>query len=188
MFVVRFRQRRSRIPKNKSSPLTVPKKKIFLDGLAVCGSKSIGENGARKKKTAFDRPVATERTPPRPRRTASRRDISNRKTAGGGGPRGSRRRCGSGRRRATPPDDRRRPRTAGRRARRLPPGAARFACHRRGRFSTSRRSRMLPCGMRSLPLDRLFPVVQRQRRIVRTGLQRRRRRVLGAAASSDVQR
>ena len=88
------------------SQFTVPKKKVFLDSPTVCGSKSIGENGARKKKTAFDRPVATERTPPRPRRTASRRDISNRKTAGGGGPRGSRRRHQNGLCRAMRPDDR----------------------------------------------------------------------------------
>ena len=92
------RQHRSCIPKNKSSPFTVPKKKIFLDSPTVCGSKSIGENGARKNKMAFNRPVATGRTPPRPRGTASQDDISNQKAAGGGGPRGSQRQRRSGRR------------------------------------------------------------------------------------------
>ena len=49
---------------------------------------------------------------------------------------------------------------------------ARFARHRRGVFSTSRRSQTLLRVMHSSPLDRLFPVVQRQQQIVRTGLQR----------------
>ena len=47
---------------------------------------------------------------------------------------------------------------------------------------------MLPHGIRSSHLHRLFPVVQRQQRLERTGLQPRQQRVLGAAASSDIQR
>ena len=70
----------------------------------------------------------------------------------------------------------------------VPVLVARFEHHQCGGFSTSRRSWMLPRGIRSSPLYRLFPVIQRQRGIVQTGLQYGRRRVLGAAASSDVRR
>ena len=41
----------------------------------------------------------------------------------------------------------------------VPVSVTRFAHHQRGGFSTSQRLWMLPRGMRSLPLDRLFPVV-----------------------------
>ena len=70
----------------------------------------------------------------------------------------------------------------------VPVSVTRFAHHQRGGFSTSQRLWMFPRGMRSLPLNRLFPVVQQQRRIVRTVLQRGPRRVTGAAVSSDVRR
>ena len=46
---------------NLHSPLTTPQKRELFDNLTVCRSKSMGENGARKKKKAAKMSAKTPR-------------------------------------------------------------------------------------------------------------------------------